>query len=347
MKDKEPKDKVAKDARTIDVKTLEAVPPPPGPDGPKLASGLPADVARKLAHGFTYPVERPFLALAIYYAVIIAIGAAAVRWIPGAAEMISGARLQELAQRGQSIEGVISDPAPWFVWRVSVSMALGMAGAFLLMVPTTWVYMAARARKGFDQSVVQTILILATAVAGVVSVARNSLALAFSLAGVVGAVRFRNQLRDPRDALYMLVAIGIGLASGVDALAAAAVFSLVFNLIALLLWQHEYATSELGMSPSHLLVGAWVTTNGEKRRPKGYNHVLLVRARNVEKAREPVEAILGTEARRFKLAEIETDPKGRGVLKYLIRLRKDLEPTSLEDALLMKMAPNVIGARIH
>jgi len=180
-----------------------------------------------------------------------------------------------------------------------------------------------------------------------VVIARNSLALAFSLAGVVGAVRFRNVLPDTRDTLYVLVAIGVGLAAGVDALAAAAVLSMVFNYIALILWKHDYGSCELGTSPGHLLVGSDAQGNGDKKRPKDFNAVLLVRARDTEKARAAVEPILATEVRRFKLVEIEATSKSKGVLKYLIRVGKRLEPAHLEDALLLRAAPDVVGARIH
>ncbi len=318
------------------------------PNGPAAhwTSGY-AGVAHRIVDRFTYPAEKPFVTLLLYYALLLGAGAAAIYWIPGASEMISGARLRELAAGGQTITGLVQDTDPWFIWRVNISMALAMIGSFLLMLPTSWVYMAERRRKGFDQSVVRTVLILAVAVSGVVVIARNSLALAFSLAGVVGAVRFRNVLPDTRDTLYVLVAIGVGLAAGVDALAAAAVLSMVFNFIALLLWKHDYGSCELGTNPGHLLVGADAQSNGDKKRPKDFNAVLLVRAHDASKARTAVEPILSTEVRRYKLVEMETTSKGKGVLKYLIRMGKNVEAAHLEDALLLRAAPNVIGARIH
>jgi hypothetical protein len=219
------------------------------------------------------------------------------------------------------------------------------------MLPATWVYMATRRRKGFDQQVVQTIIILAVAVTGVVIIARNSIALAFSLAGVVGAVRFRNTLAGTRDTLYIFLAIGVGLAAGVEALTAAAVLSMMFNFIVLLMHRSDYGMCELGRDPRRLLVGCEVGGgnggNKEKKKAKDFNAVLLIRALNADEARPQVEAILGSECRRFRLAEIETTSKGKGVLKYLVRLGKRVEPAHLEDALLERAGPNVIGARIH
>ncbi|HET9275745.1 MAG TPA: hypothetical protein VFN96_06735, partial [Gemmatimonadales bacterium] len=65
------------------------------------------------------------------------------------------------------------------------------------------------------------------------------------------------------------------------------------------------------------------------------------------KARGPVESILSTEVKRFRLVEVETTPRGKGVLKYLVRIGRKVERSHLEDALLLRAAPTVIGARIH
>jgi len=57
---------------------------------------------------------------------------------------------------------------------------------------------------------------------------QHSLALAFSLAGIVAGVRFRRALQDTFDALFILVAIGTGIAGGVQALEIAAVLTVFF-----------------------------------------------------------------------------------------------------------------------
>jgi hypothetical protein len=295
---------------------------------------------RRLVDRFTYPAEKPFITLLIYYAILLTVGILVVRYVPGASDMISGKRLAELGQAKGLTDAVST---PWFVWNISISMALSMVGAFLLMLPTSWVYMATRQKKGFDQQVVQTFIVLAVAVAGVIIIARNSVALAFSLAGVVGAVRFRNTLPETRDSLYVFLAIGVGLAAGVDALTAAFVLSALFNFIMLAMERMNYGSCALGTNPRALLVG---TAPGEKR-AKDFNAVLLVRTKDAHKARPAVEAILSSEVRRFQLAEIEASAKGKGVLKYLIRMGKGLEPAMLEDALIARGAPAVLGARIH
>ena len=118
-----------------------------------------------------------------------------------------------------------------------VVVAVSMLGALAVMIPVALSYILIKRRAGYEQSVVHTLLILPVAVTGIVIIVQNSLALAFSLAGIVAAVRFRTTLDDTKDAVYVFLAIGVGLASGVQALPVAAVLSAVFAGVDLTLWK--------------------------------------------------------------------------------------------------------------
>ena len=83
--------------------------------------------------------------------------------------------------------------------------------------------MGVRNDDEYDQSLINTILVLPLVVTGIVIIVQNSLALAFSLAGIAGAVRFRNSLKSSGDALFILLAVGIGLSAGIGAVELAAV----------------------------------------------------------------------------------------------------------------------------
>ena len=63
---------------------------------------------------------------------------------------------------------------------------------------------------------------------------------AISLAGIFAAVRFRFTLEEPADALYIFLAIVVGLGAGVGALGVAIVTSLGFVYVTLMLWSTEY-----------------------------------------------------------------------------------------------------------
>jgi hypothetical protein len=108
----------------------------------------------------------------------------------------------------------------------------------------TWIYTYTRHKRGYQQSVVQTFLILPVIVAGIVVLVKHSLALAFSLGGIVAAVRFRTTLDDSKDAVNIFVVTGIGLAAAVDPPVAFAI-SVMYNILILGLW-----TSDFGRAPA-------------------------------------------------------------------------------------------------
>ena len=119
-------------------------------------------------------------------------------------------------------------------------MATAIIGALLTALPVSWVYMGTRSAEEYDQSMISSILILPSVVTSIVIVVQSSLALAFALGGIAGAVRFKNSLKSSGDALYILLSVGIGLASGIGAVELAMVMSIAFNLCFVTLWISEY-----------------------------------------------------------------------------------------------------------
>lgn len=119
-------------------------------------------------------------------------------------------------------------------------MLAAVAAAFLAALPVSWVYMQTRSEEEYDQSLISTIIVLPITVTSIVIIVQNSLSLAFALAGIAGAVRFKNSLRSSGDALYILLAVGIGLAAGTGAAELAYVMSLAFSISFVVLWLTEY-----------------------------------------------------------------------------------------------------------
>jgi hypothetical protein len=68
---------------------------------------------------------------------------------------------------------------------------------------------------------------------------KYSIALAFSLGGIVAAVRFRNSLDDSKDAVYVFLVTGLGIAAAVD-LPVALVISVMFNALVVTLWLTDF-----------------------------------------------------------------------------------------------------------
>ena len=119
-------------------------------------------------------------------------------------------------------------------------LSVAIIGALLCSLPVSWVYMTVRSGSEYDQSLVNTIILLPMVVTGIVIIVQNSLALAFSLAGIAGAVRFRNSLKSSGDALFILLAVSIGLSAGIGAIELAAVVTAAMNYAFTFLWMAEY-----------------------------------------------------------------------------------------------------------
>lgn len=81
-------------------------------------------------------------------------------------------------------------------------------------------------------AVVQTQIMLAVVGAVIMLVVGQSLARAFGIVGAANLIRYRSKIDDPKDAVVMLCALAVGLASGVG-IYALAVFSAAFMVAAL------------------------------------------------------------------------------------------------------------------
>ena len=196
--------------------------------------------------------DNPVVRVAAYYVLLAAATALFWQVFPGLSSVFSAERLDAINTPDPQADPLLEAlgatmPAMSQPVALALTTALCMMGAFFLMLPVTWVYILTRQKKGFRQSVVQTLIILPIVVAGVVLLVKNSIALAFSLGGIVAAVSFRNTLRDTKDAVYIFLAIGVGLAAGVQVMSAAAVMSFLFNVLILVFWYTDF-----GRAPSHL-----------------------------------------------------------------------------------------------
>ena len=81
-------------------------------------------------------------------------------------------------------------------------------------------------------AVVQTQIMLAVVGAVIMLVVGASLARAFGIVGAANLIRYRSKIDDPKDAVVMLCALAVGLASGVG-LYALGVFATGFMVVAL------------------------------------------------------------------------------------------------------------------
>ena len=272
-----------------------------------------------------------------YYLLVVLSSVLLFRQWPALREAITAARLRGLSTPGGvprefGLGGAqFTDPfADPFGGAFPASIA--MLGALALVVPVAWVYTIIKRGERYDPSVLQSVIIMPIAVAGIVIIVQHNIALAFSLAGIVAAVRFRTTLKDTKDAVYIFLAIGVGLAAGVQALMVALIMSVVFNAVVLAVWRFD-------IGGIYTYSGSGTAGDGGRRREtagdreggsppkKPFNGLLRIRTSDIEAARMLAEQVLDREVKRWEPAGSFGAPAG--TLQYLVRLKKKTPAAAL------------------
>jgi hypothetical protein len=312
---------------------------------------------------------RPIRRLAAYYFLLVVVGLLVFRFVPVLDALLTGDRLDHLAkipallQDGMTKGAIQPAAAATLASRAEfgLSTAVILLSTLALMLPVTWVYMSARLGQGHNQSVVQVLIVLPMIVAGIVLIVSNSLALAFSLGGVVAAVRFRTNLTDARDIVFIFLAIAVGFAAGVQDITIALMLSFIFNFVLVLIWRYDFGRTVLeptassqwadplgdlagkdkggNVIPDRDLVLALTPKkvealaerfarvqiilgpNGKKPR---YDSVLTVTTSDVGDAQKHIEAALDQITKRWRLDEVVTNTGKPSELYYLVRKRKSV-----------------------
>jgi hypothetical protein len=307
-------------------------PPPPAPGA-----------LRRLA-------RAPLVRLALYYALLLGVAAVLIAEFPLVRRALVTPSVPMLGEgasilTGESSGGWSTPPAMHLdALERALTTLLVVSAAIALAVPVAWIYMLTK-RLRFDPGLVRSVVILPIAVAGILLVVKNSLAIAFSLAGIVAAVRFRNTLKDPRDAVYIFLTIAIGIAAGVQALDVALVVSVVFNLAVFTLWKFQVGslqagrygrTGVLSIGDPALLVGQspeaceavrrHVVARADGLKVDG---VLLVHTSEPEVTRHAVLEALRQNADDWQVLGVVHRGAGLETAEYLVELDKKAEPADL------------------
>ncbi|HEV3049649.1 MAG TPA: DUF4956 domain-containing protein, partial [Longimicrobium sp.] len=306
---------------------------------------------------------HPFLRLLLYYVLLVAVMSLLVYFVPSVREAFLSSNAITLEPGG----GLVGPVGEDFGARVSLNEALSrflgtllvILGALSLVVPVAWVYMLTKRFK-YDPALVSSVIILPIVVAGIALVVKNSVALAFALAGIVAAVRFRNTLKDPRDAVYIFLVIGIGLSSGVQALDVALAMSLAFNYVVLLVWKFNigsiysgrYArTGILSSGPQRLLLAQEPEGQRDVRRRMleqaqeiRTDGILLVHSHQPDMARLTVQEALADMARDWQLVDVVSREDDLFTLEYLVRLKGSAGAPELVGALDERWGAQVAAA---
>lgn len=304
----------------------------------------------------------PLVGLLLYYGALVVVASILISNVPGFRQALVApitapppSQIDELLTGGHPI--VPGPASPWNGVFGRGALALtAITWALAVVLPVAWVLMRTR-RLRYDPSLVHTLIVLPMVVAGVVLVVKNSLALAFALAGIVAGVRFRQKLDEPEEAVYVLLALGIGLAAGVQALDVALVMSAGFSIVVMTFWRYDigaiYAKGKgaalaIG-DPSLLEPSSRVAVQelmerevalAEGMKPDG---MLVVKTSDQEAARRAIETVASRLADEWRIAEPVTE-NGLARIDALLRLKEDADPAELVAELEARWSDEIMAA---
>ncbi|TFG81230.1 MAG: DUF4956 domain-containing protein [Chromatiales bacterium] len=209
-----------------------------------------------MSTGFEKPPTpgRLALVLGVYYAILVGTASFMLSLWPeasdflpiGGQDALMGADIRQaedlLAGRVDSIESVPRSHAALLDTARSLILFVvsHLVGTILVMLPIVWTYKAINYQSGFPKTYVRSLILLPICATTVVLLIQDSLALAFGLAALVAAVRFRIDLDEALDGIFIFAAICVGLATGVGYLGIAVVMGLIFCATNVVLWAKDY-----------------------------------------------------------------------------------------------------------
>jgi uncharacterized membrane protein YhiD involved in acid resistance len=153
-------------------------------------------------------------------------------------------------------------------------------------------------------AVVETQIILAVVGAIIMLVVGASLARAFGIVGVASLIRYRSKIDDPKDAVVMLSALGVGLAAGVG----------LYGLA--------------GFSTLFLVIALWLIESFEPKTVK-YFELTIKAGDQTDTLRPKIEGILRKFRLRFELRAVSDDEA-----TYFVKVPIDVHTDRVTDAIL-------------
>jgi hypothetical protein len=168
--------------------------------------------------------------------------------------------------------------------------------------------------------VAQTQILLAVVAAALMLIVGDNTARAFAIFAAVSLVRFRTNIRDPKEITVLLISLALGLAAGVghwDLGIALCLFALA------LLWILEFREPEQVFRSMEL----------------------TVKTRNTEHTQAILKGILGSYGLESEVRQIEPpeSPDEIGCVMYYVNLRLNISTDSLSDKIFAADADNIEG----
>ena len=186
-------------------------------------------------------------------------------------------------------------------------------------------FLAFRWRRGLpiqkrNPYVAQTQILLAVVAAAMMMIVGDSAARAFGIFAAASLVRFRTNIRDPKETTVLLICLGVGLACGVGRLDMAIVLTVFVMFI---LWIMEHCESAQVFRSMELCIGT----------------------RNLEQTNQVLKKLFSKHGFSAELRTLENaDEEGEtGKIVYELDLSLDMTTDKLTEEILAEDSKNVIS----
>ncbi len=191
--------------------------------------------------------------------------------------------------------------------------------AFLAML------LAFRWRRGLSITmrnpyVAQTQILLAVVAAAMMMIVGDSAARAFGIFAAASLVRFRTNIRDPKETTVLLICLGVGLACGVGRLDMAFILT-IFVLVALWILEH-FESSQVFRAME-----------------------VRVQTRNLDQTHQVLKKLFARHGCTFELRQLERADAdgGNGTIVYEVSLGSADRTDQLSEEILSEDSDNIAG----
>lgn len=133
----------------------------------------------------------------------------------------------------------------------SFQMALySLLLAFVLSTVIAFVYRFTFKESNFSDQFFQAMVLSSMVSAMVMMAVGDNLAAGFGIIGAVAIIRFRTEIKNPRNIIFIFFSLSIGIAAGVYGYAIAIAGTIIFSIVALLLHYSPFG----GGNPNQFLI---------------------------------------------------------------------------------------------
>lgn len=130
------------------------------------------------------------------------------------------------------MEEIMQSVTDLIVWRqVFLSVLLGYVLSQAVAAVYAWTYRG----LSYSRAMVQALVVAGVVSSMLMLAIGNSLARGIGIVGTLALIRFRTNLRDPMDMIFVLASFGAGIAAGTGSYATAIIGTLIFLIVVTLI----------------------------------------------------------------------------------------------------------------